>query len=67
MNNLNVRKRKCLSHHWSYVSVIVSAILFGAVLSFVLLRKIFTLIQLVAGVVMLLGIYVLYRCGERIK
>lgn len=41
--------------------------LFGAVLSFAVLREVFTLIQLVAGVVMLLGIYVLYRCGEGIK
>ena len=40
--------------------------LFGAVLSFLVLREAFSLIQLVAGLVMLLGIYVLYRCGERI-
>ena len=38
--------------------------LFGAVLAFVVLREAFTIIQLVAGVVMILGIYVLYRCGE---
>ena len=41
--------------------------LFGAVLSFVILREAFTIIQLVAGLIMLLGIYVLYRCGERIR
>jgi drug/metabolite transporter (DMT)-like permease len=41
--------------------------LFGAVLSFVVLREVFTIIQLVAGLIMLLGIYVLYRCGERIR
>jgi drug/metabolite transporter (DMT)-like permease len=41
--------------------------LFGAVLSFVVLREAFTLIQLIAGLVMLSGIYVLYRCGERIR
>lgn len=40
--------------------------LFGAVLSFLALRETFSLIQLAAGLVMLLGIYVLYRCGERI-
>jgi drug/metabolite transporter (DMT)-like permease len=39
--------------------------LFGAVLAFVVLREVFTLIQLVAGLIMLLGIYVLYRCGKR--
>jgi drug/metabolite transporter (DMT)-like permease len=39
--------------------------LFGAVLAFVVLREAFTVIQLIAGSVMILGIYVLYRCGER--
>lgn len=39
--------------------------LFGAALAFVVLRESFTFIQLVAGVVMILGIYVLYRCGKR--
>jgi drug/metabolite transporter (DMT)-like permease len=39
--------------------------LFGAVLAFVVLRESFTAIQLIAGSVMILGIYVLYRCGER--
>jgi drug/metabolite transporter (DMT)-like permease len=39
--------------------------LFGALLAFVVLREPFTMIQLVAGMVMVLGIYVLYRCGER--
>jgi drug/metabolite transporter (DMT)-like permease len=39
--------------------------LFGAVLAYVVLRESFTFIQLVAGSVMILGIYVLYRCGER--
>jgi drug/metabolite transporter (DMT)-like permease len=38
--------------------------LFGAVLAFVVLREAFTGIQLIAGLVMILGIYVLYRCGE---
>jgi drug/metabolite transporter (DMT)-like permease len=38
--------------------------LFGAILAFVVLREVFTIIQLVAGLVMILGIYVLYRCGE---
>jgi drug/metabolite transporter (DMT)-like permease len=38
--------------------------LFGVVLAFVVLREAFTVIQLIAGVVMILGIYVLYRCGE---
>jgi drug/metabolite transporter (DMT)-like permease len=41
--------------------------LFGAILSFVVLREAFTFIQLIAGSVMLLGIYVLYRCGEQIR
>ncbi len=39
--------------------------LFGAVLAFVVLSEPFTLIQFVASLVMILGIYVLYRCGER--
>jgi drug/metabolite transporter (DMT)-like permease len=39
--------------------------LFGAVLAYVVLRESFTIIQLIAGSVMILGIYVLYRCGER--
>jgi drug/metabolite transporter (DMT)-like permease len=39
--------------------------LFGAVLAFVVLGEVFTPIQLVAGLIMLLGIYVLYRCGKR--
>lgn len=39
--------------------------LFGAVLAYVVLRESFTVIQLIAGSVMILGIYVLYRCGER--
>jgi drug/metabolite transporter (DMT)-like permease len=38
--------------------------LFGAVLAFAVLREPFTIIQLVAGLVMISGIYVLYRCGE---
>ena len=36
--------------------------LFGAALAFVVLRESFTVVQLVAGLVMILGIYVLYRC-----
>ena len=39
--------------------------LFGAALAFVVLREPFTIIQLVAGLVMIVGIYVLYRCGKR--
>lgn len=39
--------------------------LFGAVLAFVVLRESFTIIQLIAGLVMILGIYVLYRYGKR--
>jgi drug/metabolite transporter (DMT)-like permease len=39
--------------------------LFGAILAFVVLREPFTLIQIAAGSVMVLGIYILYRCGER--
>ena len=35
--------------------------LFGAVLAFAVLREAFTPIQLIAGLVMLLGVYVLYR------
>jgi drug/metabolite transporter (DMT)-like permease len=35
--------------------------LFGAVLAFAVLRESFTPIQLIAGLVMLLGVYVLYR------
>ena len=37
--------------------------LFGAVLAFVVLREAFTVVQLIAGLIMILGIYVLYRCG----
>jgi drug/metabolite transporter (DMT)-like permease len=39
--------------------------LFGAGLAFVVLREEFTFIQLIAGAVIILGIYVLYRCGKR--
>ena len=39
--------------------------LFGAALAFAVLRESFTVIQLIAGSVMILGIYVLYRCGKR--
>jgi drug/metabolite transporter (DMT)-like permease len=39
--------------------------LFGAVLAFIVLREPFAVIQLAAGMVMIVGIYVLYRCGER--
>lgn len=35
--------------------------LFGAVFAFVVLREVFTLIQLLAGLVMLLGVYILYK------
>ncbi len=38
--------------------------LFGAVFAFVVLSESFTVIQLLAGLVMVLGIYVLYRCGS---
>jgi drug/metabolite transporter (DMT)-like permease len=38
--------------------------LFGAVLAFFVLQEAFSLLQLIAGSVMVLGIYVLYRCGE---
>lgn len=41
--------------------------LFGAVLAFVVLRESFTIIQLIAGLVMILGIYVLYRCSHPLK
>jgi len=37
--------------------------LFGAVLAFIVLREAFTVVQLIAGSIMILGIYVLYRCG----
>jgi drug/metabolite transporter (DMT)-like permease len=39
--------------------------LFGAVLAFAILREPFTFIQLVAGTIMLLGIYVLILYGKR--
>ena len=39
--------------------------LFGAALAFAVLEEPFNFIQLIAGLVMILGIYVLYRCGER--
>lgn len=38
--------------------------LFGVVLAFAVLSEAFTLAQLVAGLIMILGIYVLYRCRE---
>ncbi len=41
-----------------------SSSLFGAVLAFVVLREPFTFIQLIAGSIMIVGIYVLYRCSE---
>lgn len=39
--------------------------LFGAVLALVVLGEPLNFIQLIAGLVMILGIYVLYRCRER--
>ena len=39
--------------------------LFGAVLAFIVLREGFSPIQLIAGIVMFLGIYVLYAYGKR--
>ncbi len=41
--------------------------LFGAVLAFAVLREVFSLIQLAAGLIMILGIYVLYCCGQQNK
>ena len=41
--------------------------LFGVVLAFVVLRESLGIIQLIAGSIMILGIYVLYRCGLRPK
>jgi drug/metabolite transporter (DMT)-like permease len=38
--------------------------LFGAVLAFLVLQETFSIVQIIAGSVMVLGIYVLYRCGE---
>jgi len=40
--------------------------LFGTVLAFFVLRESFTLIQLIAGSVMIMGIYVVYRCEQRL-
>jgi len=37
--------------------------LFGAALAFVVLGEDFTLIQLAAGLIMILGVYVIYRCN----
>jgi len=39
--------------------------LFGAVLAFLILREPFTFIQLVAGIIMMLGVYVLILYGKR--
>jgi len=39
--------------------------LIGAVLAFLILKEAFTLIQLIAGIVMLLGVYILYLYGKR--
>jgi drug/metabolite transporter (DMT)-like permease len=39
--------------------------LFGAVLAFLILREQFSLTQLVAGAIMLLGVYVLILHGKR--
>jgi len=40
--------------------------LFGAVLAFFVLGEPFTWIQLIAGSIMILGIYVVYRCEQRL-
>jgi drug/metabolite transporter (DMT)-like permease len=39
--------------------------LFGAALAFLILREAFTLTQIVAGIIMLLGVYVLFLYGKR--
>jgi drug/metabolite transporter (DMT)-like permease len=44
--------------------IFAASSLFGAVLAFIVLKEPFTVIQLIAGLVMISGIYVLYRCGE---
>lgn len=41
-----------------------TASLFGAVLAFAILRETFTFIQLIAGLIMLLGVYILYFFGK---
>ncbi len=38
--------------------------LFGVVLAFAVLGETLTIIQIIAGLVMLLGVYVIYRCGS---
>lgn len=38
--------------------------LFGAALAFIVLGEAFTVIQLIAGLVMIIGVYVLYKCGQ---
>jgi hypothetical protein len=49
-----------------YQGVIFSlSSLFGAFLAFAVLSELFTMIQMLAGLVMVLGIYILYRCRER--
>lgn len=39
--------------------------LFGAVLAFLILREPFTFMQIAAGIIMLLGVYILYLFGKR--
>ncbi len=39
--------------------------LFGAVLAFFVLGEPFSVVQITAGVIMIVGIYILYRCGEQ--
>jgi drug/metabolite transporter (DMT)-like permease len=42
-----------------------TAALFGAIFAFVILREQFTVVQILAGLLMVLGVYVLYRKGNR--
>ena len=46
-------------------TIFATSSLFGAVIAFLILKETFTLVQLIAGFVMLLGVYVIYRACNR--
>jgi drug/metabolite transporter (DMT)-like permease len=49
---------------WRTGVIFSTSSLFGIVVAFLVLQEALTIIQIIAGTIMVLGIYVLFRCGE---
>jgi drug/metabolite transporter (DMT)-like permease len=46
-------------------TIFATSALFGAIFAFIILREQFTVVQVLAGLLMVLGVYVLYRKGAQ--